>query len=161
MPLQVGDLAPDFTLYVHPRELVSLHDYAGQPVVLLFFPLAFSSTCTTEIGAMAEDYSLYRSLGCEVIGLSVDSPFVSERFAEECNAHFPILSDFNREVGPAYDVMAEDVLGLKGVHNRAAFVLDREHRVVYAWMNENPNVLPPFARIKAAVRAMAPQPATP
>lgn len=154
MPLQVGDLAPDFTLFVRPREAISLHDFAGKPVVLLFFPLAFSPTCTAEITAAAEDYTLYQSLGVDIIGISVDSPFVVERFAEACNARFPIVSDFNREVGTAYDVVCQDFFGLKGVHNRSAFVLDRDHRIVFAWTNENPNVLPPFARIKDALRKM-------
>lgn len=154
MPLQVGDVAPDFTLYVRPREFVSLHEYAGKPVVLLFFPLAFSPTCTAEIKAAAEDYTLYQSLGVDIIGISVDSPFVAERFAEACNARFPILSDFNREAGAAYGVVAEDFFGLKGVHNRAAFVVDREGRIAFSWMNENPNVLPPFARIKETLKRL-------
>ncbi len=159
MPLQVGDLAPDFTLYFRPRESVSLHDFAGRPVLLLFFPLAFSPTCTTEIAATAEDYTLYESLGVTVLGLSVDSPFVSQRFAEATNARFHILSDFNREVGTAYGVVADDFFGLKGVHNRAAFVLDRDHRIAFSWMTENPNVLPPFARIQATLRQLATKPA--
>ena len=161
MPLQVGDLAPDFTLYVRPREFVSLHDFAGKPVVLLFFPLAFSPTCTAEITAAAEDYTLYQSLGVDIIGISVDSPFVVERFAEACHARFPILSDFNREAGASYGVVAEDFFGLKGVHNRAAFVVDREGRIAFSWMTENPNVLPPFARIQATLRELnGRQPAT-
>jgi peroxiredoxin len=154
MPLQVGDPAPDFTLYVRPREFVSLHEYAGKPVVLLFFPLAFSPTCTAEIKAAAEDYTLYQSLGVDIIGISVDSPFVAERFAEACNARFPVLSDFNREAGAAYGVVAEDFFGLKGVHNRAAFVVDRDGLIAFSWMSENPNVLPPFARIKDTLRAL-------
>ena len=159
MPLQVGDLAPDFTLFFRPRESVSLHDYAGQPVLLLFFPLAFSPTCTAEITAAAENYTLYESLGTTILGISVDSPFVAERFAEACKARFAILSDFNREAGAAYGVVAEDFFGLKGVHNRAAFVLDRDHRIAFAWMNENPNVLPPFARIQTKLRELAARPA--
>jgi len=159
MPLLVGDVAPDFTLYVRPREFVSLHDYAGRPVVLLFFPLAFSPTCTEEIGAAAEDYTLYESLGAEIIGVSVDSPFVNQRFAAACKASFPILSDFDRVVGAQYGILADDFYGLKGVHHRAAFVVDREGRIAFAWESENPNVLPPFARIKQTLQRLAGQPA--
>ncbi len=155
MPLQVGDVAPDFTLFVRPREFVSLHDYAGRPVVLLFFPLAFSPTCTEEIGAAAEDYTLYESLGTEIIGISVDSPFVNQRFAAACNASFPIVSDFDREVAQLYAVAAHDFYGLKGVPRRAAFVVDRDGRIAFAWESENPNVLPPFAKIKQTLRRLA------
>lgn len=155
MPLQVGDVAPDFKLFARPREFVSLQEYAGRPVVLLFFPLAFSPTCTEEIGAAAEDYTLYQSLGAEILGVSVDSPFVTQRFAAECNAHFPILSDFNREVGAAYGILCDDFFGLKGVHNRAAFIVDAQGRIAFSWMSENPNVLPPFAKIKQTLQALA------
>ncbi len=155
MPLQVGDVAPDFTLFVRPREFVSLHDYAGRPVVLLFFPLAFSPTCTEEIGAAAEDYTLYESLGAEIIGLSVDSPFVNQRFAAACNARFPIVSDFDREVARLYAVTADDFYGLKGVPHRAAFVVARDGRLAFAWESQNPNLLPPFAKIKQSLRQLA------
>ncbi len=155
MPLQVGDVAPDFTLFVRPREFVSLHDYAGRPVVLLFFPLAFSPTCTEEIGAAAEDYTLYESLGAEIIGISVDSPFVNQRFAAACNARFPIVSDFDREVARLYAVTADDFYGLKGVPHRAAFVVARDGRLAFAWESENPNLLPPFAKIKQTLRQLA------
>jgi peroxiredoxin len=154
MPLEVGDIAPDFTLFVRPRESLSLHDYAGRPVVLLFFPLAFSPTCTEEIGAAAEDYALYQSLDAEIVGISMDSPFVNQRFAAACNARFPILSDFDREVGDTYGIMVDDFFGLKGVHQRAAFVVDRAGRIAFSWVSQNPNVLPPFARIKQTLRSL-------
>ncbi len=155
MPLQVGDVAPDFTLFVRPREYVSLHEYAGRPVVLLFFPLAFSPTCTEEIGAAAEDYTLYESLGAEIVGISVDSPFVNQRFAAACNASFPIVSDFDRDVARLYAVAADDFYGLKGVPRRAAYVVDREGRIAFSWESENPNILPPFAKIKQTLRGLA------
>ncbi len=151
--LQVGDIAPDFRLFQRPKEPpVRLSDYRGRTLVILFFPLAFSSTCTEEICGVAEDYGLYESLGAQVLGISVDSPWVNQRFAEACNAPFPVLSDFNREASAAYGVLREELYGLKGVSNRAAFVVSRDGRVVFAWMDENPSVLPPFRRIKEAVR---------
>lgn len=155
MPLQIGDRAPDFTLPARPKETVSLRDLIGsQPVVLLFFPLAYSSVCTAEICGVAEDYSAYRDLGANVVGISVDSPFVTQKFAEDCKAPFPILSDFNKEVIERYGVLREELAGLRGVSNRAAFVVDRDGVIAYAWMSENPADMPPFDEIKEALRKL-------
>jgi len=155
MPLQIGDRAPDFTLPARPKETVSLRDLIGsQPVVLLFFPLAYSSVCTAEICGVAEDYSAYRDLGANVVGISVDSPFVTQKFAEDCKAPFPILSDFNKEVIERYGVLREELAGLRGVSNRAAFVVDRDGVIAYAWMSENPADMPSFDEIKAALRKL-------
>lgn len=153
MAIKVGERAPDFTLQVRPNEKVSLGNYLGEgAVVLLFFPLAYSGVCTTEMCSVAEDYSSYRELGAQVLGISVDSPFVNQKFAEDCKAPFPILSDFNKEAVEAYGVLREDLIGLKGVSNRAAFVVDKGGQVVYAWVTENPHDMPPFEEIKAALR---------
>lgn len=154
MAIKVGDRAPGFTLQARPTEVVSLSDYLGeQAVVLLFFPLAYSSVCTEEICTVAEDYGAYRDLGAQVVGVSVDSPFVNQKFAADCNAPFPILSDFNKEAVTAYGVLRDDLIGLKGVSNRAAFVIDKTGKVVYAWVTETPQEMPPFEEIKAALQA--------
>lgn len=151
--LQVGEIAPDFSLFRQPKEPpLRLADYIGRPLVILFFPLAFSSTCTEEICGVAEDYGVYESLGAQVFGISVDSPWVNQRFAEACNAPFPVLSDFNREASAAYGVLRDELYGLKGVSNRAAFVVGIDGRIAFAWVAENPGILPPFRRIKEAVR---------
>ena len=155
MALKVGDTAPNATVFLKPREPVQLNDYRGRPVVLLFFPLAFSGVCTQEMCAMAEDYSAYQKIGAEVIGISVDSPYVNQKFAESCNARFPILSDFNKEATRAYDVLRADLGGLKGVSERAAFVIDKSGQIRYAWVGENPGVMPPLQEIKAAVQGLA------
>jgi peroxiredoxin len=155
MSIKVGDLAPGFTLQARPTESVSLSDYLGeQSVVLLFFPLAYSSVCTDEMCAVAEDYSAYRELGAQVLGISVDSPFVNQKFAEDCKAPFPILSDFNKEAIEAYGVLREDLIGLKGVSNRAAFVIGKDGKVEYAWVTDNPHDMPPFEEIKGALRGV-------
>lgn len=152
MPIQVGQQAPNFTLQAKPKENVSLSDYQGKPVVLLFFPLAYSPVCTQEMCNVGEDYAAYEALGAEVLGISVDSPFVNQKFAEDCKVPFPILSDFNKEAIEAYGVMREDLIGLKGVSNRAAFVVNGDGVVTYAWMSENPGDMPPFDEIKAALQ---------
>jgi len=155
MTIQTGQVAPDATLFMSPKETAQISDFRGRPVVLLFFPLAFSSVCTQEMCTMAEDYSVYSGLGAEVIGISVDSPYVNEKFAEACNATFPIASDFNREASRAFGVLRSTLgIGLRDVSERAAFVLDRDGRVVYAWVGENPGVMPPFEEIRAAVERL-------
>lgn len=153
MALSVGDTAPDFALPLKLGEApLRLSDYRGEkPVVLLFFPLAFSPTCTDEFSAMAEDYRRWKELGAEIIGVSVDSPFVTQKFAADCGADFPIVSDFNRTATEAYEVLNEDFFGLRGVAHRSAFVLDRQGTVVYSWMSEDASKLPPFDEIRQAL----------
>ena len=152
MAKQVGDTAPDATVFVRPREPVQLRAYQDQPLVLLFFPLAFSGVCTKEVCTVAEDYSAWENLGARVVGISVDSPYVNQKFMEACNAKFPIVSDFNREATIAYDVVRPDLGGLKDVSERAAFVIGRDGVIKYAWVGEHPGVFPPLEEIKEAVK---------
>lgn len=151
MSLKTGDRAPDATVFKYPREPVHLADYDGRKHVLLFFPLAFSSTCTQEMCALADDYSAYDALGADVIGLSVDSPYTNQKFAESCNASFPILSDFNKEAAVAYDVLRASLGELKGVSERAVFVVNEAGVITYAWVGETLSLLPDFAAIKKAL----------
>lgn len=122
MALREGMEAPDFALPPGPRkEPVRLSDFRGEkPVVLLFFPLAFSSVCTDEMCSVAADYQRYEELDAQVLAVSIDSPFASQKFAQECGATFPILSDFNKEVIDLYDVRNDDYGGLEGVADRSA-----------------------------------------
>jgi peroxiredoxin len=158
MPLNPGDRAPDVRLPSDALERVSFTDFVGkQPVVILFFPLAFTSTCTEEMCTMSEDMGAYRGLDAQVLAVSVDSPFVLQRFRQECGADFPFLSDFNREAAEAFGVLRSDPIGpgLLNTTERAAFVLDREGVVRYTWFSENPGLLPPFEEIKQALRDAA------
>jgi len=154
MPLTEGDKAPDFALPLEPGEApLRLDDYRGEkPVVILFFPLAFSGACTREMRLVAEDYGRWRELNAEVLGISVDSPFVNSKFAEETDAPFPILSDFNRTATDAYGVRDDDFYGLEGVSKRSAFVVDRAGEIAYAWCSDDASVLPPFDEIEEAVK---------
>lgn len=151
-----GAKAPEFSLtHQIGQAPVRLSDAVAKgPVVLLFFPLAFSSVCTTEICAVAEDWSTWQSLGAQVFGVSIDSPFVNARFAEACKAPFPILSDFNRDAATAYGVRNDDFFGMKGVANRAAFVIDGSGVVRWSWVSEDPGVMPDFDAIRDAVKAL-------
>src|SRR3954466_5925050 len=134
-PLQPGIDAPDFALTFRPKTApVRLSDFRGKkPVVLLFFPVAFSAVCTDEMCSVAESYTRWESLDAQVLGISVDSPYANAQFAEHCGASFPILSDFNRDVIRAYGVLNPDFHGLKDVAYRSAFVIDRAGQVTYSW----------------------------
>lgn len=158
MPLRPGDPAPELTLPSHTGEPVSLTELRGeQPLVLLFFPLAFTSTCTEELCTIGDDLDAYRGMNGRVAAVSVDSPFVLERFRKECGADFPFLSDFNREASTAFGVLREAPVGpgLRNVSDRSAFVIDPNGTIAYAWHSTNPGLLPPFDEIKGALERLA------
>lgn len=153
MALASGTKAPDFELPSGaPDETVTLSDYRGRKVVLLFFPLAYTGVCTEEMCSVTDDLSSYRELDAEVLGISVDSPFSQNAWAEEEGIEIPLLSDFNREAVVAYDVKRDDLLGLNDVANRAAFVIDEEGVIEYSWESDDPGVLPDFDEIKAVLQ---------
>ncbi len=148
-----GALAPDFALLsALGQEPVALSDQRGAPVVLMFVPLAFSSTCTEELCHVSENWSTWGELGAKVFGISIDSPFVNQKWAEEMGVPFPVLSDFNKEAARAYGVLQDDFFGLRGVAKRSVFVVDHEGRIHWSWRSDDPGVLPPFDEIVEAVR---------
>ncbi len=156
MALKVGDKAAAAKLSPAPKQWIDLGDEIGKrKIVLLFFPLAFSGVCTSELCAMRDDWSRWSGLGAKVYGISVDSPFVNMKFAKENNLPFPLLSDFNREASKAYGVLMEDLFGLKNVSMRSAFVIDRKGRIAYSWVAENPAVEPDYAAVQQAVQSAA------
>lgn len=153
MSLAVGDAAPAFRLPHRPGEFVDLRDHLGRDrVVLLFFPLAFSSVCTAELCAIRDRWSIYRELDARVLGISVDSPFTTARFREEHELPFPLLSDFNREAASDYEVLHEDFFGLEGVAKRAAFVIGTDGTISWAWMSEDDRE-PDYGALEEAVAA--------
>ncbi len=155
MALQKGDKAPDFTLFDSDKKEVSLEDYKGKNVVLLFFPLAFTGVCTTELCNMRDDISSYQSLDAEVLAISVDSLFTLEKYKAEQNLNFPLLADFNRTVCAAYDTQYDDfVLGMKGVAKRSAFVIDKKGLVQYAEVLDNAGELPDFEAVKGTLASL-------
>lgn len=153
--LSVGMEAPDFSLL---RSLgddpVTLSQHRGEPVVLMFVPLAFSGVCTDEFCHVGENWGVWGSLGAAVYGISIDSPFVNARWADDMDVPFTVLSDFNKTAASAYGVLHEDLAGLRGVAKRSVFVVDREGTVSYAWVTDDPGVLPPFDEVVSAVRAL-------
>ncbi len=149
MAITAGNQAPDFKLYDTEKKEVSLSDYQGKNLVMLFFPMAFTSVCTEELCTMRDTLSDYNNMGAEVVAISVDSPFTLEKFKAEQNLNFPLLSDFNKEVSRAYDSIYDDfVFGMKGVSKRSAFVIDREGTVRYAEVLDNAGEIPNFEKVK-------------
>lgn len=156
MSLQVGQKAPDFTLYDSDKSEVTLSSFSGQPVLILFFPLAFTSVCTAELCAMRDNIASYNSLNTQVLAISVDSLYTLKRFKEDQNLNFPLLSDFNKEVSTAYDSLYETFgFKMKGVTKRSAFVIDKAGIIAYAEVLENAGGLPNFEAINTTLTALA------
>ena len=152
MKITVGDQAPDFTLTSDAKEEISLSDYKGKNVVVLFFPLAFTGVCTTELCTMRDDLSTYGDLNTQILAISVDSPFTLEQFKNSQNYNFPLLSDFNKEASESYGSIYEEfAFGMKGVSKRSAFVIDKEGIVRYAEVLENAGEEPNYEDIKATL----------
>lgn len=156
MALEIGEKAPSFSLPPSgsPEERVSLEDAEGFKLVLLFFPLAFTSVCTDEACTISEELNEFRELQSEVLGISVDSPFAQQAWKQKEDFQLPLLSDFNRDTIRDYDVARDELMGLKNVSNRAAFVIDQEGVIRYSWESDDPGVLPPFEEIREAVESM-------
>lgn len=154
MALQVGDQAPDFKLFSSDLKEVSLKDFAGRKVVIQFFPMAFTGTCTTQLCTMRDSFGYYEGINAAVLGISVDSPFTLAKFKEDQSYQFPLLSDFNKEVSQAYGAFYDEfVFNLKGVSKRAAFVIDETGKIRYAEVLENAGDLPDFEAIKQVLGA--------
>lgn len=149
MSVKVGEKAPLFNLYSSEKQPVALDDYKGKNVVLLFFPLAFTKVCTTELCTTRDDITDYNNLNTQVFAISVDSPQTLHRFKEDQRLNFSLLSDFNKEISRSYGVLYEEfMMGMKGVSKRSAFVIDSEGTVRYAEVLESAGDLPNFAAIK-------------
>lgn len=153
--LQIGDLAPDFTLTSSDKKEVSLSGLRGRPVVVLFFPLAFTSVCTTELCGVRDDIAYYQQLNAEVLAISVDSPFSLDMFRKEQNLNMTLLSDFNKEVSTAYGSIYESfAFGMRGVSKRSAFVVDKEGIIRYAEVLENAGEIPNIEAVKEILKTL-------
>lgn len=153
MSLQPGQPAPQFTLVSSQLKPVSLSDFKGKKVVLHFFPMAFTGTCTTQLCTMRDSFGYYDGLNAVILGISVDSPFTLAKYKADNNYQFELLSDFNKEVSTAYGCLYQEfVLGLKGVSKRSAFVIDEQQNIVYSEILEVATDLPDFDAIAAAVK---------
>ena len=148
MNIKIGQKAPEFSLFDTERKKVSLTDFKGKNVLILFYPQAFSSTCTKELCSVRDDICRYNNANAEVLGISVDSVFTLKRYKEEQGYNFPLLSDFNKEVSAAYDSLYENwILEMKGVSKRSAFIVDKEGIIQYAELVEAKDAVPDFEAI--------------
>ena len=153
MKLEPGSAAPQFTLVSASLKEVSLSGFKGKKVILHFFPMAFTGTCTTQLCTMRDNFGYYDGSDAVILGVSVDSPFTLAKYKEEYNYQFELLSDFNKEVSTAYGTLYEEfILGLKGVAKRAVFVIDEDQNIIYAEVLEVATDLPDFEAIAAKVK---------
>ncbi|MEM6286593.1 MAG: redoxin domain-containing protein [Bacteroidota bacterium] len=152
MALSAGDAAPDFTLYDSDTTAFTLSEANG-PVVLLLFPGAFTSVCTTELSTVGNDYDRYTGLGAEVVGISTDSPFALAEFKKANDFPFRLLSDHDGDVSAAYGAKYDNdftPMGLDRVSKRSAFVVDGG-TVRYAEVLDNAGEMPDFDAVLATL----------
>ncbi len=154
MAVAVGQKAPNFTLADAFRKPVSLSDFSGKKVLILFYPGAFTAVCDKEMCTIRDGMAEFDSSGAQVIGISVDAPASNRAFIEKNSLKFPLLSDFTRYVSSQYCGLVNNFSGLVGLTaaNRSAFVIDEQGTVTFAWISENPGVEPPYDELKKAVK---------
>lgn len=150
-PPAVGSPAPDFTLASTSGDQVTLSALRGRRVLLAFFPLAFTSTCTAEMCAFTDDYDAFGAEGVTVFPISVDSVPTLNEFKAKHGLKVDLLSDFKREASRAYGVLLEHTF----FSTRAYFLVDAEGVVQWAHVEENPGMRRDNAEILAALRATA------
>lgn len=153
MALPVGTKAPDFTLKSKNAEGLSdiklSENFGKRNTVLLFFPLAFTGTCTEEMCDVTAGLKGFEDLNAQVIGISVDSPFAQEAWAQKEKISLPLVSDLNKVVTNAYDVLFPDLAGIGDSSARAAFVIDKEGVIQYAEQTPTPKDLPNLDAVRA------------
>src|ERR671924_199429 len=152
MPLRVGTKAPDFIL--KSKQLSGLvdvklsHNFGKKNSVVLFFPLAFTSVCTQEMCDITNGLNAYNDLNADVIGISVDSPFAQEAWAQKERIGITLASDLNKETAKAYGTLLPDLIGLGSVSARAVFVVDKNGVIQYSEQTPSPKELPNFHAVK-------------
>ena len=155
MPIPVGSKAPDFTLKSKTAagivDIKLSDNFGKKSTVVLFFPLAFTGVCTTEMCDITAGLSAYSGMNADVIAISVDSPFAQEAWAKANNIGIKIASDLNKTVTKAYDVLFPMLAGVGDTAARAAFVVGKDGVIKYAEQTPTPKDLPNFAAIKAAL----------
>jgi peroxiredoxin len=155
MKTEKGQQAPDFSLYDSDKNKTTLSQLKGQNVLLLFFPLAFTGTCTKELCSVRDSISLYNDANAKVLGISVDTIYSLAKYKEEQRLNFPLLSDFNKEASAAYGCLYDIFsYGMKGVSKRSAFVIDKNGIVQYAEVLEKATDLPDFEAIKKTLELL-------
>jgi glutaredoxin-dependent peroxiredoxin len=150
---KIGQEAPAFSLPDIEMKSRSLEEFRGRKLVLAFFPAAESPVCTTEMCSLRDSTATLKTLGAQVVGISVDGPFANKIFTENRHLNFPILSDYKREVISKYGIVMANLGSLEGYNaaKRSIFVLDESGVVRYRWISDNPLVEPNYDEIKSAL----------
>jgi peroxiredoxin len=157
--LTVGQKAPDFKLVDKDKNEITLANFKGKNLVLFFFPMAWTGTCTKEMCSVQDDYNQYEKLDAAVAGISVDSLFALKRFGEDNNIHFPLLSDFNKQAIKDYGVVYHDFnWGYKDVAKRSTFVIDKDGIIRFIEILPSPGDFPNMDAIKNALKEISNQP---
>jgi peroxiredoxin len=161
MAVEIGQKAPEFTLksknLTGEVKDISLGDFKGKNAILLFYPQAFTGTCTTEMCTVSEGFEYYSNLNAVVLGISVDSVFTLEAWGKQNNITIPLLSDFNRVVCTAYGTLYPDggfVFGMNGVSKRSAFIIDKNGIIRYKEILDDAGSLPNFDKIKEVLKSL-------
>ena len=156
MSVEVGSKAPDFTLNNHDRQAVTLSEQRTRPVILAFFPAAFSSVCAKELCTFRDDLGKLDAVKkAQVYGISVDTFFSLKAFADQQKFTFPLLSDFNKQVIRDYGVYNEDMIGLKGIAKRAVFVIDKDGTVRHREVLEDARNEPDYEKVFKALGSLS------
>jgi peroxiredoxin len=158
MALAAGTKAPDFSLPTKtaegPKQVKLSENFGKTNTLLLFFPMAFTGTCTTEMCSVSNGLREYSAMNANVYGISGDNPFAQEAWAQKEKITVPLLSDYEHKIAKQYDVVYDSFLpqmnlGMGGVPKRSAFIIDREGVIQYAESNDDARELPNFDKIKA------------
>jgi peroxiredoxin len=158
MKIEIGMPAPNFSLYDSDKNKISLSDFRGHNVLLLFYPVAFTGTCTKELCSVRDNISTYNDVDAKVLAISVDTVYSLAKYKTEQNLNFPLLSDFNKEVSILFGCLYENFnYGMKGVSKRSAFVIDRVGVVQYEEILENASLIPDFEAIQKTLSKLESQ----
>lgn len=155
MPTAVGEKISDFELVSHTTDTVKLSEQLEKgPVVLAFFPMAFTGVCTAEMCEFRDSIKEFEKLKSQVFGISVDSRFSLAAFATQQDLNFPLLSDFNKEVAGELGILYEDFLGMKGVAKRSVFVIKPDRTIAYRWSSDNAGDRPNLDEVREALQGI-------
>ena len=153
----LNEIAPDFNLKNTEKNDIALSNFKGKTVVLAFYPGAFTGVCDTEMCSLRDSMNSFNDLNATVLGISVDSPWANAEFAKKYEINFNLLSDYNREVSKAYDMIFNGLGGLEGYEcsNRGVLIIDREGLIQYRWVAENPGIEPNYSEIIEKVKSLS------
>ena len=153
----LNEIAPDFNLKNTEKNDIALSSYKGKTVVLAFYPGAFTGVCDTEMCSLRDSMNSFNDLNTTVLGISVDSPWANAEFAKKYEINFNLLSDYNRDVSKAYDMIFNGLGGLEGYEcsNRGVIIIDGQGLIQYRWVAENPGVEPNYSEIIEKVKSLS------